>query len=76
MHTDTKNWTPRGLRAQEAAMYIGIGRSKFFEMVNAGRLPKPKKIDGCSVWDRFALDAAFDNLDNDDDENPWDEICN
>lgn len=67
-------WAPRGLRAQDAALYIGLGKTKFFELVEAGRLPKPKRVDGCVVWDRFALDEAFNNLD-DSEENPWDSLC-
>lgn len=74
---DSRSWPPRGLRAPDAALYIGVGKSKFFELVESGRLPKPVRIDGCVVWDRFALDAAFDAL-NDKSanaENPWDDIC-
>jgi predicted DNA-binding transcriptional regulator AlpA len=72
----TKSWAPRGLRAPDAAAYVGIGRSKFFELVEEGRLPKPVKIDGCVVWDRFALDAAFDAFnDTQIKSNPWDELC-
>ncbi|MDO8839446.1 MAG: hypothetical protein Q8J92_05865 [Parvibaculum sp.] len=72
----TNAWTPRGLRAPEAALYIGVGKSKFFELVAAGKLPKAKKIDGCVVWDRLALDAAFDTLgEESSSENPWDSLC-
>ena len=69
-------WTPRGLRAQEAALYIGIGKTKFFELVQSGKMPKPKRVDGCVVWDRFAIDAAFEGLGNDEEtDNPWDDLC-
>lgn len=74
---DSRSWPPRGMRAPDAALYIGIGKSKFFELVEAGHLPKPLRIDGCVVWDRLALDAAFGAL-NDKSanvENPWDTIC-
>jgi len=37
-------------------------------------MPPPKRIDGRKVWDRLSLDAAFDALPSEDDENPWDEI--
>ena len=53
------NLTPRGLSRVEAATYIGIGCSKFDDMVGDGRMPAPKEIDGRRVWDRLALDSAF-----------------
>ena len=56
------NYPPRGLRAEAGAEYLGMGRSKFLQLVDEGRLPKAKKIDGMSIWDRFELDAAFESL--------------
>jgi len=53
---------PRGLRREEAAEYIGVGTSKFDEMVADGRMPKPKRIDGRVVWDRHQVDLAFEAL--------------
>lgn len=50
---------PRGLSREEAAAYIGIGATKFDEMVVDGRMPRPKRIDGRKVWDRLRLDSAF-----------------
>jgi predicted DNA-binding transcriptional regulator AlpA len=47
------------LSREAAAAYIGIGASKFDEMVRDGRMPRPKRIDGRTVWSRPALDAAF-----------------
>ena len=55
-------YPPRGLRREAAARYIGIGATKFDEMVQDGRMPRPKKIDSCIVWDRMALDTAFSHL--------------
>jgi len=52
----------RGLSRIEAAMYIGVGVTKFDEMVTSGSMPKPKRIDGRRVWDIIALDMAFDAL--------------
>jgi len=65
---------PRGLSRNQAAEYIGVGSTKFDEMVNDGRMPKPKRIDGRVVWDRVLLDEAFEALDNEDvpKKNPWD----
>lgn len=64
----------RGLSRAEAADYIGIGTTKFDALVKDGRMPKPKRIDGRTVWDRIAVDRAFDELDAKDqsNENPWD----
>jgi excisionase family DNA binding protein len=47
---------------EEAARYVGVGTTKFDEMVADKRMPKPKKIDGRVVWDRIALDASFSDL--------------
>lgn len=58
----------RGMRREEAARYIGVSASKFDEMVRDGRMPKPKRIDGCVVWDLRRLDMAWDALAGDDGE--------
>jgi predicted DNA-binding transcriptional regulator AlpA len=65
---------PRGLSREQAAEYVGLGTTKFDELVRDGRMPKPKRIDGRIVWDRFKLDAAFAALDADetDPSNEWD----
>jgi hypothetical protein len=55
---------PRGLSRLQAAEYIGVGATKFDEMVEDGRMPKPKRIDGRTVWDRVLLDEAFEALDD------------
>lgn len=63
---------PRGLRREQAAQYIGVSATKFDQMVADGRAPKPKRIDGCRVWDVRALDLAFDRLDGDAEaEDAW-----
>jgi predicted DNA-binding transcriptional regulator AlpA len=53
---------PRGLRAERAAAYVGMGKTKFLQLVDEGRMPKPLCIDGVRVWDRIDLDAAFDEI--------------
>lgn len=58
---DSPPW-PRGLRREAAAAYIGVGATKFDDWVARGIMPKPKRQDGVVVWDRLALDAAFDDL--------------
>lgn len=59
---DSLAYPPRGLSRDDAARYIGVGATKFDEMVNDGRMPKPKRVDGRTVWDRVALDVAFTDL--------------
>src|SRR5690606_41899876 len=56
---DPHAYPPRGLSRDEAARWIGVGPTKFDEMVRDGRMPRPKRIDGRTVWDRYAIDAAF-----------------
>lgn len=65
--------SPRGLHRDIAARYVGIGVTKFDEMVLDGRMPQPRRIDGRKVWDRFALDEAFDALPIEG-ENEWDSV--
>ena len=63
---------PRALRAPDAARYIGVSKTKFLELVSDGRMPQAVRIDGCTLWDRLALDVAFDGIAADDNCNPWD----
>lgn len=56
----------RGLSRAESAIYVGIGTTKFDEMVADGRMPSPIRIDGRKVWDMHKLDLAFDALSNQD----------
>jgi hypothetical protein len=53
---------PRGLSRELAAAYYGISVGTFDGMVRDGRAPAPKVINSRLVWDRVALDAAFDAL--------------
>lgn len=55
-------YPPRGMSRDEASRYIGVGTTKFDEMVADGRMPKPKKIDGRVIWDRLRVEAAFTDL--------------
>jgi predicted DNA-binding transcriptional regulator AlpA len=54
---------PRGLSRTQAASYIGISPGTFDKMIRDGLMPGPKAIYGRRVWDKFALDDAFDVLD-------------
>lgn len=67
---------PRGLNREIAATYIGISPSKFDELVQRGKMPPPKRIDRRRLWDRKAIDAAFDQLQDEssDEDNPWNDL--
>lgn len=66
---------PRGLSRVEAATYIGVSASLFDEMVKDGRMPRPKRINARTIWDRKRLDAAFDAIPDGESRpaNPWDD---
>ena len=66
----------RGLSRVEAAIYIGVGVTKFDELAAAGLMPKPKRIGGRLVWDIVALDIAFDLLPDEPGipDHTWDDI--
>lgn len=66
---------PRGLCREAAAAYAGVSPSTFDKLVKDGRMPPPRCIDARRVWDRHALDLAFDELPMDGVDatpNPWD----
>lgn len=67
---------PRGLNRVRAAQYVGISVGTFDKMVADGRMPVPKRIDARKVWDKIALDMAFEALpeDGQDALNEWDEV--
>ena len=63
---------PRGLSHGQGAEYIGVGTTKWDELVRDGRMPQPKRIDGRTVWDRVQVDEAFEALPDVSNKNPWD----
>jgi hypothetical protein len=73
MPTEKLRFPPRGMSRVESADYLGVSPSLFDSMVNDGRMPGPKLINTRTVWDRFALDRAFEALPDRDAANPWDE---
>jgi predicted DNA-binding transcriptional regulator AlpA len=64
----------RGLCRAEAAGYVGVSPSFFDKMIADGRMPKAIRVDGRRIWDRCALDLAFDQLsiNSSEEGNPWD----
>jgi predicted DNA-binding transcriptional regulator AlpA len=57
---------PRGLRREQAAQYLGISPTTFDMWVRDSLMPAPKRIGGVVMWDRKALDLAFDELSSED----------
>jgi len=58
---------PRGLTLQRAAQHCGVTSRGFKELVQTGLMPPPcfrqgGRPSGRPIWDRLALDAAFDRL--------------
>lgn len=53
---------PRLFRAAEAAQYLGMGETKFRELVGCGRIAPPREADGLVRWDVHDLDAYADDL--------------
>lgn len=56
------------------ARYVGVGATKFDEMVADRRMPRPKRVDGRVIWDRLKVDAAFSDLPEDKPVNRLDAI--
>lgn len=67
----------RALSQPEAAMYVGLGTSKFAALVVDGRMPRPRLLDGRRLWDVDDLDAAFRDLPYEGEapsHNTWDDL--
>jgi predicted DNA-binding transcriptional regulator AlpA len=64
---------PRGFSREQAAEYIGVSPTKWDGMVADGSMPLPKMIGSRTVWDRIAIDLAFDALPDREASNAWDE---
>jgi len=65
-----------GLGELEAATAIGISATKFRALVNEGRMPSPRRIDGRKLWDVDELRMAFKALPHDEDKevNSWADV--
>jgi hypothetical protein len=46
-------------RRDEAAAVLGVSLTKFEEWVRFGRMPKPVKVDGCTLYDARQLEVAW-----------------
>jgi predicted DNA-binding transcriptional regulator AlpA len=65
---------PRGLGRVVAAQYLGISPTTFDRLVLERKMPAPKLIAGRRVWDRVAIDAAFEAL-GEPSKNEWDDAA-
>jgi len=65
---------PRGLSRVQAAAYIGVSPTLFDAMIADRRMPRPKRINSRTVWDRIQLDAAFSALPNDGEDERADDV--
>ena len=63
---------PRGLSGVQSAGFVGVSLTLFDSMADDGRMPRPKRINARTVWDRTVLDEAFSVLPSEADANPWD----
>jgi hypothetical protein len=68
-----------GLGVDDAAASIGIGVTKFRQLVHERRMPPARRIDGRYIWDVDELRAAFKSLPHDDDragrEYQWEDMA-
>ena len=55
----------RGLDLAGASHYIGVGPDKFTAMMDDGRMPQPRLVDGVRLWDVKELDIYFEGLPRD-----------
>lgn len=59
---DDLGYPPRGMRLERAAAYLDMSTNSFLRLVEDELLPPGVTIKGMVVWDRLALDAAFENF--------------
>jgi hypothetical protein len=53
---------PIGLSREVSAAYVCVGTTLFDEMVDDGRMPPPRLINGRTIWDQEEVYAAFKAL--------------
>ena len=55
-------YPPRWMRGERAAAWTDMSKSKFLELVDQGIMPRGIKVGSMTMWDRLELDAAVENL--------------
>jgi excisionase family DNA binding protein len=58
----TVTMQPAALDIEDAAKYLGISRSKLYELKDAGKIKPPRDNEGKKVYLRKDLDAYLKNL--------------
>ena len=53
---------PAGMRAPDAARFVGVSETKFREWVTKGHMPQPYQQDDCVIWDSDELRNALRSL--------------
>ena len=61
---------PLGLSEGEAAQYLGVTFNLFRELVASKKLPKPKNVGGLKLYNRDALAAALQRMEDTESEEP------
>ncbi len=61
---------PRLIGREAAAEYVGVGATKFDELVSSAHMPTPIKVGTRSLWDVRQLDLAVDRLSGSDGDEP------
>ena len=61
-------YPPHAMRVEQAAAYLSMSRASFLRLVEDGVMPVPVRVKGMTMWDRYDLDAAFDDLKRGDGE--------
>jgi hypothetical protein len=59
---DALAYPPRAMRLDRAAAYLSVSPSTFLQWVDGSKMPQPIRINGVVLWDRLALDIAFEAL--------------
>jgi predicted DNA-binding transcriptional regulator AlpA len=62
---DQHRYPPRLMRGDRAAAYLDVSKSQFLDLVRQGLLPAPVRLRGTVAWDRHDLDAAVEQLKDD-----------
>lgn len=74
MKSADRHYPPRGMRRETAAWYVGLGTTKFDQLIKNGRMPEGVLVDGARVWDRYKLDEACDVLLNPAPLTGWEQL--
>ena len=66
---------PRGLNAEQAAVYVGVSCNTFLSEVKAGLWPKAQDRGKRKIWDRVKIDEAW-NQQHEEGADPFMEAIN